>query len=175
MERNRNIQRAYESILHHDFEQAIAFFEEAIRQEPMNAEYYHKLSITFARSGKLNAALQAARKAHWLDHTQTTYKYHLDHLESLDCIRQAEACLARGKAQTYTAIGYLKQAVQLDPLASEAYMLMGMAYAELDEFEHALISMKEALKLNPHLDSAKELCAKYAKELHRKLNEQGNA
>ncbi|GIQ67582.1 tetratricopeptide repeat protein [Xylanibacillus composti] len=173
MERNRNIQKAYESILHHDFEQAIQFFEEAIRQDPMNAEYHHKLSITFARSGKLDAALQAARRAHWLDHTQKTYKYHLEHLESLDCIRQAEACMARGKSQAFTAIGYLKQAVQLDPLAVEAYLLMGMAYADLGEFEHAVSSIKEALKLNPHLDSAKELLIKYSQNLHRTFHDKG--
>lgn len=175
MEGNRNIQKAYESILHHDFERAIEFFEEAIRQDPMNAEYHHKLSITFARSGKLDAALQAARRAHWLDHTQKTYKYHLDHLESLDCIRQAEACMVRGKAQAYTAISLLKQAVQLDPLAAEAYLLMGMAYADLGDFGHAAASLKEALKLNPHMDSAKELYSKYSQEFQRHYNEQGNA
>lgn len=167
MENNRNIQKAYESILHHDFEQAINWFEEAVRQEPMNAEYHHKLSITYARSGKLDLALQAARKAHWLDHTQRTYKYHLDHLESLHCIRRAEACLESGGNQHYTAVGLLKQAVKLDPLAAEAYLLMGMAYAGLEDYARAAENVKQALRLNANLDGAKELLRTYEEQFRQ--------
>ena len=53
MNGENQIQKAYESILGHDFEKAIEWFEKAIAEEPNNAAYHYKLSITFARSNKL--------------------------------------------------------------------------------------------------------------------------
>ncbi|WP_230876148.1 tetratricopeptide repeat protein [Paenibacillus validus] len=56
------IKKAYESILNHDFEQAIGWFERAIALNPNNASYHYKLSITYARSNKLSKAIRHAEQ-----------------------------------------------------------------------------------------------------------------
>ena len=89
MEGEKNIREAYASLLHHDFEQAIRWFERAVQEEPDNADYHHKLSISYARSGKLAKALKHAARACELDADAQEYRYHYRRLQALELIRKS--------------------------------------------------------------------------------------
>ncbi|MDT2191680.1 hypothetical protein [Paenibacillus larvae] len=57
MNGEQEIQKAYQALLDNDFEQAIDCFEQAVRRDPLNADFHYKLSISCARSGKLKKLL----------------------------------------------------------------------------------------------------------------------
>lgn len=165
------IQKAYEAILDNDFEQAIRSFKHAIALEPDNAEYHYKLSITYARSGRLTLALQSAEQACALEPAHETYKFHHLHLQALDMVRQAEKLAETGGPRRWKlAIRILREAVRRDPLCLEAYLLMSAVYAELGDFKLAAKSVQEVLKLNPQHESALQHIARYREQFAPYLN-----
>lgn len=165
MDGEQRIKRAYRSILDHDFEKAIEWFESAIRQEPENAEYHHKLSITYARSGKLEKALTHARMACELDPGSQTYTFHLQTLRSLQLVQTAERMLEH-QVDPRKAAACLYEAIALDPLCLEAHLLLGVAYAKQSAYSKAADAMREVLKLDPGHEAAQKLLIKYENEQH---------
>lgn len=161
------IKKAYESILGHDFEQAIEWFEQAIELEPNNAAYHYKLSITYARSNKLNQALKHAEVACHLNDKDKEYRFHLQHLQAKELIYKAEKYFASTENDLRIAVSLLQQAVILDPLATEAFLLTGLAYAELAEYREAILALKEVIKLDPQHDIAEKLLVEYQDELNK--------
>lgn len=161
MNGKQKIQKAYEAILNHDFEQAIDWFEQAINLEPNNAAYHYKLSITYARSNKLTLALKHAEQARQIDSSKDEYRFHLKHLKAKQLIYKAERYFDHTEAHLRIAISLLQQARTMDPLAAEAFLLMGLAYAELKEFDRASAAINEVLKLDPQHDIAKKLILEY--------------
>lgn len=156
MDSDRKIRKAYESILGNDFEQAIDWFEQAVEEQPDNADYHYKLSITYARSNKLDKALDHAEQACRLDGRNRKYFYHLQHLQCRACVREAEKCLEQS-GQIHLAVSLLQKATALDPLAVEAHLLLAAAYLELNECDKAVRAAREALKLDPQNRMAKKL------------------
>ena len=159
------IQKAYESILSHDFEPAIEWFEQAVKEEPDNPDHHYKLSITFARSNKLEKALLHARIAHTLDENNEKYRFHLCHLLGRWHVVEAEKCFEDDQ-QLSQGRFLLKKAVKLDPLSFEAYLLLGVAYAEMGEYNRAIKALDEALDLDPNNEMAKKLIVAYRRQLH---------
>jgi len=165
----QSIQKAYESILEHDFEKAIEWFELAIKEEPDNAAYHYKLSITYARSGKLPKALEHAERACELDDAAVEYKYQLQHLKALEHIRSAEKLLEQpNRAELAAAL--LRQALAMDPLSIEAYVLLAYAYAQQADYMQALDALREALKLHPQHETALKLKEKYKEQWEQDLH-----
>jgi tetratricopeptide (TPR) repeat protein len=144
-----HIRLAYEAILAGDFERSIECFLKAIALEPGNASYHYKLSITYARSNKLSKAIEHAELAVRLDPDEASYRAHLDNLMAKQYIRQAEACFSHKDNQLHLAIAFTVQAIALDPLALEAYVLQAVAYSKLEEFDRAVLAAKQLLKLDP--------------------------
>lgn len=163
MDGEQKIKKAYESILVHDFEQAIEWFEAAVEQEPNNAGYHYKLSITYARSGKLPKALGHAKLAYELEPEHEEYRFHLQHVQALLLGQVAEKMLEQGEVDL--AISYLKKAVDFDPLSIEAYLLLAVAYAERRDYKASIQALQEVLKLDPRHEAAKELSKKYKQQL----------
>ncbi|NBI30498.1 tetratricopeptide repeat protein [Chengkuizengella marina] len=161
MNGEQKIKKAYQSILNSDFEQAIIWFEEAIEQEPNNAIYHYKLSITYARSNKLIKALEHAEKASLLDCNNEEYLFHYEHLKAKELTKHAEAYFDQEDDQLHLAVILLKEATVLDPLSVEAWLLMGIAYAQLEEYSQAIQTLKEVLNLDPNHEIAKELLKQY--------------
>jgi len=155
------IQEAYEAILVNDFERAIACFEQAIRHSPDNGGYHYKLSVTFARSNRLNKAVEHARRACELEPDNVTYGIHLRHIQSRLLIEQAEKYFDGEAEQLFMAVTLLKEAVRLDPLSFNAYLLQGVAYGALGEYADAIQAIKEALSLEPDNASGLRLLAEY--------------
>ncbi|MGF7030501.1 tetratricopeptide (TPR) repeat protein [Paenibacillus mucilaginosus] len=155
------IRKAYESILKHDFEQAVAWFEQAITLDPGKAAYHYKLSITYARSNKLEKAIEHAQQAVDLDGRDEHYAFHLQHLQAKRLLFTAEKLFDEPEERLWLAVELLKEAVELDPLSVEGFLLLGMAYHRLGEYAQALRSIKELLKLDPQHTIGRRLSADY--------------
>jgi tetratricopeptide (TPR) repeat protein len=162
------IKKAYASILESDFERAIDWFERAVRLDPDNAAYHYKLSVTYARSNKLTRAIEHARSAMKLEPGNDAYKFHADALEAKQLMQGAEKHI-NGKTEPHIAVEMLKRAILLDPLLIEAFLLLAVAYGELDEFGFALQSAQNAVKLDPQHAEANRLVEEFKYKLKRYL------
>jgi tetratricopeptide (TPR) repeat protein len=147
------VQKAYFSILSNDFEEAIRWFEQAIAAEPNNADYRYRCSITYARSSRLEQALEHAKHAVRLTPGQDEYKLHLNSLEARRLAGEVRKMLSGSSTpedQTREkAVNMLHEAVDLDPLCVDAYVLLALAHSELKQFDEALAAVGEAIDLLP--------------------------
>ncbi|NQX64859.1 tetratricopeptide repeat protein [Paenibacillus alba] len=159
------IQKAYEAILGHDFELAIEWFEKAIAAEPDNAAYHYKLSITFARSNKLVQAIEHATKALELEAGNEVYRYHLQVLHARELVDRAQKELSTESEHAERAIFLLKEAIVLDPLAIEAYLILGEVFALRNDYVRAYQTILEAIRLEPNHELAKQQAARYKRKL----------
>jgi tetratricopeptide (TPR) repeat protein len=164
------IKKAYYAILRSDFEQAIAWFEKAIELEPDNPAYHYKLSITCARSSRLAKALEHAEKAVKLTPGDRSFELHFNRLKAQEKLNQAQGAFEQNGNQLYLAVALLKESIALDPLSVEAFMMLGMAYAGLEEYPEAIQALKEALKLNPQHAAAAQLVDEYKKRIGSMLS-----
>lgn len=170
MEGGEAIKKAYEAILRSDFEQAIAWFQEAIASEPDNAAYRYRLSITCARSNRLAVALEHAREAVRLAPDDLSYKFHYEHLLAKERLVQAEVAVSQGGEQLYLAASLLKEAVRLDPLSVDAKLLLGFVLGELAEYAEAIAVLREAARLNPLHEGVDKLLKEYGRRMSQLLN-----
>ncbi|GAA3405107.1 tetratricopeptide repeat protein [Paenibacillus hodogayensis] len=168
MDGEDEIKQAYASILDADFERAIDWFEQAVRVDPDNADYHYKLSVTYARSNRLDKAIKHARLACKLQADHDVYRLHADAVEARLLVRDAGTQWDDSR-QLYRAVEQLKQAVCLDPLLTEAYLLLAIAYGEQGQYELALQAAKDAVKLEPQNAQANRLAGRYRAKLKRYL------
>lgn len=175
MNGEEGIRKAYQAILRGDFEQAVVWFEKAIAQEPDNAAYHYRLSITCGRSGRLAKALEHAANAVRLSPEDRSYELHYKRLQAQEKLIQAKAALEQNGNQLYLAVALLKEAIALDPLSAEAYMMLGMAYGELEEFPEAVRALNEALRLHPQHKGAAGLREEYRKRIGSLLSGTNNS
>ncbi|MFC3769299.1 tetratricopeptide repeat protein [Paenibacillus sp. GCM10012303] len=171
MDGDNPIKKAYASILEADFERAIEWFEQAIREEPDNADYHYKLSVTFARSNRLGKAIEHALRAKQLEPGSDVYSYHLDTLQAKLLMQDAQKVLD-GTDRTYLAVPLLTRAIELDPLSVEAHMMLSAAYAALQEYGKAVQMANETLRLDPEHPDAKRLAEEYRQQLKMYLQTQ---
>lgn len=157
----KELKKAYESILGQHFEEAVAWFQKAIEQDPSNAEYHYKLSITYARNGKLEEALASARRAAQLSPGSEAYAIQMRTLEAKQLSAKAERLLASGTEHDALAAAYLLEAIRLDPLEEGAYILLAATYARMKEYKDAIATLKELLELEPSHKTALSLLAHY--------------
>lgn len=165
MNGENQIQKAYESILGHDFEKAIEWFEKAIAEEPNNAAYHYKLSITFARSNKLFKAIKHASMALELEKENEAYRYHLQVMHARELVEKAQKQLSTQSEHAERAIFLLKEAIVLDPLAIEAYLILGEAFALRKDYGRAYKTVIEAVRLEPHHELAKQQASLYSQKM----------
>lgn len=169
MNENHKLKRAYQAILNSDFEEAAFWFEKAIESDPDNADYHYRLSITYSRSNKLNKALEHAETAARLDPDKELYQLHVELLHAKELVVRAEKSLEGRTAQPLLAIALLKQAVSLDPLSVEAYLLLGVSSASAGDYAQAVQALREALRLDPEQESALSLLPVYERKLKKLL------
>jgi tetratricopeptide (TPR) repeat protein len=165
------VRQAYEAILHGDFELALQGFQQAIAAEPDNADYYYKGSVTCARSSKLPLALQYAQKAVELKPDDHTYRLHLNTLKARQLTVDVRTKLQAASPNVEGCIDELKEAIRLDPLSSQAFLLLGFAYRMRKDYRRSLEALKEVLTLEPmHEEAARWL--KLVRSERRKLVKQ---
>lgn len=163
------IKKAYESILNSDFEQAIAWFEQAIRVDPNNADYHYRLSITCARSNRLSKAVEHASRAFKLAPNSETYRFHMQRLAARELMEQAEKALEGERSELIAAKALLRQATALDPLAIEAYLMLAVTFERLGEYAQALEAAREAVRLDPQHEIALALISQYERKRNTRL------
>ncbi|QHT60561.1 tetratricopeptide repeat protein [Paenibacillus lycopersici] len=159
MDVESRIKKAYEAILAGDYEQAIGRFEEAIALEPDNGAVYYKCSITCARSGKWQKALQYAEQAVQLDGEHEEYVYHLQTVKAKAMVSDAEQLLSQSPSPAHTehALSMLIEASRMDPLNMEALLLLGSVYGSLRRYDEGAAYAREAVRLDPEHAAAKRL------------------
>ncbi|MDQ0491987.1 MULTISPECIES: tetratricopeptide repeat protein [Paenibacillus] len=171
MKAEEYVQKAYQCILQNDFEQAVEWFEKAISAQPDHAEHYFRCSVTYARSGRLEQALAYAEHAVRLAPQQDEYVLHLHAQQARQLTEKARKMLDVEKITSQLhrdAILLLEQAIALDPLCGDAFMLLALIYDELSEYELAVQAAREAAALFPH----NVQLANLMKKLCQQMNEQ---
>ncbi|MGM1020535.1 MAG: tetratricopeptide repeat protein [Bacillota bacterium] len=171
MKAEEYVQKAYQCILQNNFEQAVEWFEKAISAQPDHAEHYFRCSVTYARSGRIEQALAYAGDAVRLAPQQDEYVLHLHTLEARQQTEKARKMLDVDKASPQVrrdAILLLERAIVLDPLCGDAFMLLALVYAEMNEYKLAVQAAREAAALFPH----NEQLANLMKKLCQQMNEQ---
>lgn len=163
------IQEAYKAILHNDFERAVYWFETAIAEEPNNPEIHYRCSITYARNGKLDQAFVHANKAAEMAPGHTEYLIHINSLQSKKLtvlsrilIESEDADLQKNYEK---AVEQLKQAITLDPLYTEAYVWLAVAYAEMKDYILAVAVLKEAIAMEPQNEQLTDLLRDFNKRM----------
>ncbi|SET51607.1 tetratricopeptide repeat protein [Paenibacillus sp. NFR01] len=168
MNHNDYIKAAYRAILRSDFGEAITCFEAAIAASPHDAEVRYRCSITYARSGRLEKALEHARAALMLDADKPEYRLHLQHLQALGLVQEAKRLLEdeSGSADNpHYPITLLKEAITLDPLYGDAYVWLAIAHSRMNEHVQAIAALKEVIALHPDDSGLQQLM----KDLQRSL------
>ncbi|MED5017737.1 tetratricopeptide repeat protein [Paenibacillus chibensis] len=153
MKSEQFVRNAYHCILQNDFEGALQWFEAALMENPESAEIHYRCSVTYARSSRLEKALDHAQKACQLDSAKSEFKLNLQHLQSMRLVQDAKKILDSGEiapaSELYQVVAMLKEAVRLDPLYGEAYIWLALSYSGLNEHALAIASLKEAIELQP--------------------------
>lgn len=166
------LRQAYDAIFHGDFESAAAWFERAIQREPDNASYYYKASITLARSGNLTAAERYAKRAAELDPEDPVYAMHVGALKARRLVSEARGLLELPNPEPARAEALLREAETLDPLSSEAKLLMGMVCRMKGDYRAAIDSLREVLSLEPQHEEAGRLLREWRRERRRLVQSQ---
>ncbi len=160
------IKDAYMAIFSNDFNRAIYGFVKAIEIEPDNASYHYKLSVTYARNGKLGDAIQSAQIANQLQPNHPIYELHVKTLQAASIVGRAIDLYTReGTSQSDLVIKFLNQAITLNPLHIEAYYWLGVVYYELLHYSQSDYYLREALKLNPSHRGANDLLLKTSRKM----------
>lgn len=167
MDGKQHIQKAYESIIQQDFEQAIDWFEKAVADEPLNALYRYSLSISYARSNKLTKAIEHATEACNLAPQTDNYQLHLNTLKAKSLLLQAEQWLYKDHQRLSEAESLLKMAIQLDPLSLEALLMLALAYGIQERYNEAVQILVEASRLDPQHIEVIQLLTDYQLLKHK--------
>jgi tetratricopeptide (TPR) repeat protein len=120
------------------------------------------------RSAQWEKALRHAEEAVRLAPEQAEYRYYLASVRARIAAEEAKSELASADPDYAAVIAGLKQALELDPLLDEAWLLLAAAYGALGRFDEAARAAREALRLNPAHGEAKRLFADYRRR-HRRM------
>ena len=147
-----------------EWNMAIAKFQESINLEPIFTEAHYGLGKAHLEVGDLEAAKSAADEALRLrDEYPPARKLLVDIKKRY--YDNGEIYFNR---EEYTqAIFEFQKAVEIDQKFKGAYRLIGEAYLKLEELEKAEKSAREALRIDPNYELAKELLEKI-KQKHKK-------
>ena len=119
-----------------DYDGAVAFTREVIRQRPVSPTAYNTLAIVLKRLGRLAEAESCCREALRLVPTYAEAHNTLgDTLTALGRFAEAEACC--------------REALRLVPEYAEAHNNLGTVLLSLGQPEEAEICCREALRLKP--------------------------
>ncbi|WP_186438199.1 tetratricopeptide repeat protein [Cohnella terricola] len=166
------LRQAYDAIYQGDFESAVYWFGRAIELDPGNAAYYHRASITCARSGKLQLAMDYALKALELNPDEPSYRLNLRMIQSKQRIAEVRQLLSQPTPDIASCIALMREAVQLDPLSAEANLVLGVLYRMQQNYSQALGFLRDALQLEPGLEEAKRLMSEIRAERRRVIKQQ---
>lgn len=147
LERNENFQPAIEKLLQAYQEKgqlgiAINLLEEKIKEKPSAADY-NTLGIHYYHQGEVDRAISAFERSVKLEPYHKAAKNNLHHLF------REKAFYALNAKDFTSAMAIFEKIIQLNPLDSTTYMLMGEGYAHAERYPTAIQYYQKALELNP--------------------------
>ncbi|MBO8170736.1 MAG: tetratricopeptide repeat protein [Bacillaceae bacterium] len=158
------IHRAYNAILQKDYRLAVYYFKKAIQSDPDNASYRYKLSITHARNNDLAEALKEAEAACYLNPDVPLYRQHLDSMKSRYLTQKAHDAMEKGE-ETTAIESLLQQAISLNPLNTDAKLLLSDVYEKQGELTKAQKQLYEIIELQPH----HQIARKHLSQINKRL------
>ena len=121
---------------------AINLLEQRVEAKPRAADY-NTLGIHYYNRGEVNKAIEAFKKSVALKPFHKASKHNLHQLFR-------EKALHSLKAKDFeTATKMFEKIIQLNPMDSTTYMLMGEGYARAGNYKNAIDYYQKALKINP--------------------------
>ena len=147
LKRNENFQPAIEKLLQAYQETgqlgtAINLLEQRVEEKP-SAAAYNTLGIHYYHQGEVNRAMKAFEKAVKLEPFHKVAKHNLHQLF------REKAFYALNAKDFASAMSIFEKIIQLNPLDSTTYMLMGDGYASAERYATAIQHYQKALELNP--------------------------
>ena len=119
-----------------DYDQAIKYFKEALRQDPKNAKLYNKLGMTELKDGNYKGARSDFLKA-------SKYNRQLpepwNNLGVIDYVQKNYGSAAK----------YFKKALALDETRPSFHVNLGAAWFAQDNLDRAMREYTRALELDP--------------------------
>lgn len=150
------VQKAYQAIMNRDYVRAIEYFKKAIASEPDNASYHYKLSITYARSNMIKEALNEAETAVRLNPNVELYREHVRSIKSRYLTQRVFDKIKNGHFH-HDMIHVLKDAIMLNPLNTDARLLLADIHRQRGERDQAYRMLYEILRLNPNHKEARRM------------------
>lgn len=156
------------------YQEAISFFEEAIRINPWFSEAYFNLATLYRQEIKTlqfvayykkiieiegehgDLGKLAKKELNWFEEMiqKTSGQTLEEHLQGSKLFDEASACLRRGHHQE--AISLFQQVLALDPNHVQSYGNMALAHSALGEQKIALQYLDKALLLDPTYEPAQQ-------------------
>jgi Flp pilus assembly protein TadD len=118
------------------FDQALPYFEQAVKKDPKKSEAYFYSGLCYANLGRKNEAIEAYKKAIGLKP---------DYADAHNNLGAAYANLGRFA----DAADEYKQTIRLMPDHALAHFNLGMAYVKLGRNNEAIESFKQVIRLKP--------------------------
>ena len=159
-EGNRRKQERYEASCDYlgkgQYEAAVDGFKETINIDPIYTEAHSGLGRAYLAQGNLEAAENAAQKAQKLAENN-----HPDSQKLLEAIGHYRfGCNSLNNSEWNIAIDKFKEAINREPIFTEAHCGLSKAYLETDNLEAAKNAAEEALRLRNDYPPAREFLNK---------------
>jgi tetratricopeptide (TPR) repeat protein len=122
------------------FEQAEAFFQQALKDDPNSAEALYGLGSAYLQEKKTNEARECFQRA---------LQLHASYPGTLPNAWNNLGILAAREGNIDLAIQYFHRALQIDPEHSIALQNLGSAYRQKKDWPQATRALEHALALNP--------------------------
>ena len=117
-----------------NFEEAIAFYKEAIALDSTNASYYNELGISQKKNNQMEAAIKSYKKAINLNPSESNYDYNL-------------GILYYNIREYSLAIDSYKSAISKNPKKASSYYNLGVLYHDEMKYDMAIEYYKRALEI----------------------------
>ena len=122
------------------FDQARAFFQQALQDDPNSAEALYGLGSAYLQQQKTKEARECFQRA---------LQLHSSYPGTFPNAWNNLGILAAREGETDLAIEYFQRALQIDPEHSIALQNLGSAYRQKKEWPQATSALERALALNP--------------------------
>jgi len=145
--------------------EAIAQLRTAIALDPPRLMQHELLIESYARAGDLDAARQAAQETLAIAPDDAAAQQMLLHPPARNAAFWINLSLEQYKQALYAqSIQSAQRALELNPNSAEAYNNIGAAYGAMRQWDEAIRNEREALRLEPGLQIARDNLTWYTQE-----------